>query len=158
MCTESIAILILILIAEYVGDFLLQDRDVAARKSKEFSALFTHAVYLFISLSVVSLFVGSSMILFAIVYTAIHAFQDHFIWRIYYRIIRNRFSREVEAAKIKGNKYTDNYVKNQVNVMIANFTADNKYAEDKVFYDIIGLDRLLHVTTIVILWRMFFVN
>ena len=113
----------LFLILEYIGDFLLQDREMAINKSSDIRELITHVATIVVILNlvgVVGIFLDKTeiaiLIPVGVLYGIFHAIQDWYIWRLYKYIRRNEDK---------------------------NF----KYYEDKLFYDFIGLDRLLHIIT-----------
>ena len=136
--------IILILIAEYIGDFLLQDREMALNKSKDIKVLLKHlrkiGAMLFIPL--IFMLPIYNVLLFIGVYCLVHGIQDWFIWKGYGLIVYRRF---------KVNKSH-----NQTMERCEKFVLNKEYADDKVFYDVIGLDRLLHVITLVVLCGIFF--
>lgn len=156
--------LIVILIAEYVGDFLLQNREMALNKSKDITVLFAHLVQIFIMLCIglyIAIIVWFQIpayvaILFSLSYCLIHGIQDWYIWKGYQRIVYHRFKNKVESAKDKDGKYHHEYSHNQAIQYCELFKKNKDYAEDKVYYDFIGLDRLLHIITIIILYGVFF--
>ena len=144
--------IISILIAEYVGDFLLQDRNMALNKSSKIEYLLLHIFYIssslligFALLSVFYLVNVITVLKFVFAYCLMHGMQDWLIWRMYSWLIRMRYS----CLDSNNNVFTDEeavqlYIKNR------------EYAEDKLFYDIMGLDRLLHVITLIALFSVFF--
>lgn len=156
--------LIIILIAEYVGDFLLQSREMALNKSKKITTLLMHlyciGCCLIIGFGAVSYWYVIPLMValkFTGLYCLVHGVQDWFIWKGYGAIVHRRIMKQIEAGGKVGCTPTDGFqVKNLFDISITAFMRDKDYAEDKVFYDIIGLDRLLHILTLVILYGVFF--
>ena len=139
--------LIIILIAEYIGDFLLQDRETALNKSKDLSYLISHmnsiAMVLIIVVGVLK-FSGVITGLatpFVALYCLLHGIQDWFIWRGYKLHV-------IKKLGFTGMDLDHPPIKKELE--------EFKYYEDKAFYDTIGLDRLLHVIALVILYGVFF--
>ena len=137
---EFILGLCILFIAEYIGDFLLQSRKMALNKSKDGSYLREHLVRISLILSLAAVILklssfgaASIAIICLIIPNAIcHGIQDWYIWNGYKKIV---------AKKEKD---------------IERFVKERLYAEDKLFYDFIGLDRLLHILTMTILYSLFF--
>ena len=118
--------LAIFLIAEYIADFLEQDRETALNKSSNFRYLFKHGVDIWSTIGIAGLIFGIQEIIYmSAIYAAIHMIQDKFIWSYYKYSIKNKGS---------------------------NF----EYWNDKTFYDVIGLDRLLHVLTIVGMYAIYY--
>jgi len=144
----AILSLIIILISEYIGDFVLQSRKMALAKSTNFNVLMKHVVTVigtvFIGASVgfgilwqsPMALVGSAA--YAVIYGIIHGIQDWYIWKGYHSIVKERF------RITKSGDYDNKGIKS--------FMENKDYAEDKVFYDFIGLDRILHTITLILLW------
>lgn len=140
--------MILILVAEYVGDFLLQDRETALNKSKSLKHLNRHLFAIFCCIAATGLGFGMPAVYLAACYVVIHGVQDWFIWKGYGAILYRRY--EKEGGWNPDDKH------NQILWFLEEFKRRRLYAEDKVFYDLIGLDRLLHIITLIILYGLFF--
>jgi len=80
----NILFAILLFVAHYVGDFLLQSREIAENKSKRIGYLVMHGFFVFIPIGVVLAIVSTigigPAIFAAILYVLFHMVQDHFIW------------------------------------------------------------------------------
>jgi hypothetical protein len=156
--------LLIILIAEFVGDFLLQSREMALNKSKEIKVLLMHLYYiassLIISFGLASIWFAIPFIAtfkFVILYCLIHGIQDWFIWNGYKLLVHLRIVKKTEKElKEKHNGMLPSYTAALIQQRLENFVENKEHAEDKAFYDTIGLDRLLHVATIIILYGVFF--
>lgn len=123
---DLLFIMVLFFVSEYIGDFLLQDRNMAENKSENLGVLLKHVLCVS---GTIMCFMGAPMTLLyglaglkltletAVLYGLIHGVQDFLIWNIYKYIRRDK---------------------------ISDFFA---WWEDKLFYDFIGFDRLLHVIT-----------
>jgi len=108
--------IIVFLVFDFIGDFLLQSRWVATNKSKDNEALGVHFAYIATTSFLAFWIVGAGFwksIPIALGYTIVHCIQDKYLWTLYKEI-----------------KIDDDF----------------KYYEDKLFYTFIGLDRLLHVS------------
>jgi len=159
----DLAPIITILIAEYVGDFLLQDREMALNKSNNIDYLFLHIFYIFssllIGLSLLSVFYLveiSSVFKFVASYCFIHAVQDWFIWNIYKAITKRKIERQIEYEMLEKGVHGGDLFDNVLQRRLDDFKTNKEYAEDKMFYDFIGLDRLLHTITLIALFSVFF--
>lgn len=127
-------ILLLFILSEYVGDFLLQPREMALKKSESLWWNFLHCLIVGSTISAMGLIAfyltgGAYTVLLTLcmvapVYAIFHGIQDWYIWKWY-----------KSTAKNKGE--------------------DFKYWEDKNFYNTIGLDRTLHMITGVVLILLF---
>jgi len=127
---DFVILMVVFLISEYIGDFILQSREIATTKSSNLDSLQQHSMVVgtIVSIAMAGAFsyVWDSPagilggIFFGMFYGVIHGFQDACIWKVYKYIRR-------EA----GDKF--------------------EYWNDKLFYDFIGLDRMLHIITATIL-------
>lgn len=134
--------LLSLLLLEYIGDFLLQSRYIALNKSKNLKVLGFHGLAIFLCLSIPAFWLGGSVIYLAGAYTLIHCVQDWYIWNLYKYLLSKRFKKEKIGYSFKTRAYL--------------FELNKEYAEDKLFYDIIGLDRFLHIITLILLWNYFY--
>ena len=115
-------LIVMFLVCDFIGDFLLQPRWMALGKSVSVKVLFYHVYSLFVpilaGMTIVALF-GTADIFdvgfFAAIYAALHGVQDWFLWRLY--------------KKMRPDWYKTSF----------------KFYEDKLFYTFIGADRLAHV-------------
>lgn len=158
--------LIILLVFEYIGDFLWQDREMAQEKSKDPLALASHlcriGATLLLSILVLMMlgvaitpFAGYA---FVCSYLLLHGIQDWFIWRGYAKIAQKRFLKEYKDDPFKELVGGENHtLKSYLEGRARLFMSTRAYAEDKVFYDFIGLDRLLHVATLIILYGIFLI-
>lgn len=156
--------LIIILVAEYVGDFLLQSRYTALNKSKDIRVLGRHlfeiAIMLCAGFALIPFLLKGVLPLMAVAYfigwyCLIHGVQDWFIWNGYKYLVYRRVKKAAVEQYKKGNNTKDS-IKYVVENKMKSFVTDKEYAEDKAFYDTIGLDRVLHVITLVVLYGVFF--
>lgn len=110
------------------------------------------AVWLLVGFAAMPALLGASLsyAVFKFVgwYCLIHGIQDWFIWKGYEQVVKTRLWNE---ASVK-NSPIDFHERLKERTEL--FLKNREYAEDKVFYDIIGLDRLLHVITLVVLYGM----
>lgn len=134
----------IILIFEYIGDFVLQSREVAENKSKDLKVLSKHILILsglvFLGSSIAFLLCGNtfggSLILaslFTLTNGLIHAIIDMNIWKGYEFIVKRRFEKNGPELFESRIKY---------------FKENKEFADDPMFYNFIGFDRLLHILTI----------
>lgn len=144
MSTDALVFVVTLLsflIAEYIGDFYLQSREMALNKSKDIGTLFAHCTNIAncIYIAGIAMYMLSNsiaLLITAILYPIVHGIQDWFLWRKFH----------VKVKKIHGDNAAVYYETKQ-------------YADDKLFYDFIGLDRLLHIITgvmilsVVYYWR-----
>ncbi len=147
-------LIIFFLVFEYIADFIAQSRETAINKSSKIEVLQRHVftimggvgIGMMIAFTIVwgslaGLFAGA---FFAGIYAVIHGFQDWYIWKLYKGLVVERFMKgikEGESLDIIGR--------------LTEFYENKEYAEDKLFYDFIGLDRTLHIITAVILILIF---
>ena len=81
------------LFLHFVGDFLLQSRRMATRKSKHTGALVSHAWVIWLVMLPFGFY-------FAVANAFLHGLQDHYVWRLYGK----RFTR-----KGRGYHYWNDY-------------------------------------------------
>lgn len=149
MLFSSVAFsLILILFLEWIGDFLLQSRQIAERKSQEPRALLIHSILLTIPISIAGPIIGLPMIpfiWFLLFNMLIHAAIDWNIWKGYKFYLFYKTKRE-------GGWQNDQEIIDHLKLI----KKERLYAEDPIFYAFIGFDRFLHVSTIILLYIGFF--
>jgi len=145
-----------ILIAEYVGDFLLQSREMALNKSKNIHCLMRHLIAIFCCIAITGTGLGLPAVYLAACYVVIHGVQDWYIWKGYKYLIYKRFKNKAENEKDIDGLYSEDFSHNQSIQYCELFEKDRDYAEDKLFYDTIGLDRTMHVITLTLLYGVFF--
>ena len=130
----------------FIADFLLQSREMGSKKSSEFKWLLKHlsiqfeiflfgliAIFILTDQTWFSLF--HKAIPFVILNTLIHGVIDWFIWKGYKATVGiwMKNNPDHEATKL--------YLE----------TGVFKFWEDKLFFDTIGFDQLLHALTIILL-------
>ena len=124
---DILGFIILLIVAHFFGDFVLQDRETALKKSSSWIALTKHFIQVFFGMTLVVWVVGLFFFPYAellfltgvvFLYSIVHCIQDRYIWRGYKWLRR---------------KEDDTF----------------KYWEDTKFYDTIGLDQALHLITLV---------
>lgn len=122
-------LLYVLLITHFVADFLMQSREMAQKKSSELLWLGLHIRTITWTFFFVTYFGGAgwNSIPFTIINSAIHALIDWTIWNWYKQGVIKRYP-TFEMRR------------------------DFKFWEDQKFYSTIGLDQLLHVLTIVVLY------
>jgi len=156
--------LIILLIGHYVFDYLCQSREIAENKSTNYEALQDHVTTYIVGMSITAAIVFSFTwgsltgilggICFAVFVGLIHGAQDWYIWRGYRYIVKERIIKF--ALDQVGKEYnTVHSIKYVIENKLKVFKDDKEYAEDKVFYDFIGLDALLHTITIVLFYWWF---
>ena len=147
---EHILPLIFILFFEYLGDFVFQSREIANNKSVDDRVLQKHLLILSSWLFVPVVIVLSQKygaiwgVTFSFAFCSgnalIHGVIDWNIWKIYKWIVFKRIKKQNPSS---------------IECALKEFKDDRLYADDPVFYNIIGLDRLLHVSTIIFLYFVF---
>lgn len=156
------------MVSHFVSDFLLQSREMSTLKSNDSNMLGQHInIQNLVVLLVVAIpfcnhydskLVGFLMAsIFSSANAVIHGVIDWNIWRFYKKqsdrsILKNRkyviIARRL--AMMLGRPFDDEY-KKQIESATKNF----KYWEDQLFYNIIGLDHLLHGLTFIVLLHFF---
>lgn len=137
----------------FLADFILQPREMARSKSTKFGWLLGHlgiqwAVFL-IGLAFIDL---KFAIYFSLINAIVHGLIDWQIWNLYKLFTCFRIEYQIRKEQKENQNWTkDKYLKEK-NKTIKNW----KYWEDHWFYCTIGLDQLLHFTTILILYWMSF--
>lgn len=119
-------IIIYALTLHFIADFVLQTREMAQKKSQEAIWLIRHLLVQLIIIGLGLCFVAPWQTAWkiAILNAIIHGLIDWNIWKMYKHFALKRA------------------------------TADFKYYEDYWFYVTIGLDQLLHTSTLVMLCNM----
>lgn len=151
MTTIDAGLLSLLVIVEYIADFKLQSRYMATKKSEDivvlikhvgiiFAALFTSSLAIFTYLPGTTSEVPIAALGFAGTNVLIHGIIDWNIWGFYKRGVLSKLG-------LQGMDLEHPPIQKQIK--------DFKYWEDKMFYDTIGLDRLLHIITLIITYQIF---
>lgn len=116
----------------FLADFILQPREMGRKKSSDINYLLQH-----VSIQMLVFFLGLSLVMhpgfalaFAVLNGTIHGVIDAFIWKGY------------ALSVWKRRKHTG-VTKDQLKVTW-------KYWEDHWFYVTIGLDQLLHMSTLIL--------
>lgn len=139
-------------ILHYLADFLLQSREMGTKKSTEPKWLFRH-IYVIFCVFLIGLFPFFKIpfvLFFSLANAAVHACIDWFIWRGYKCLAKRKITKQVkEDYPGLSEVDTDKLVKTR--------SSQFKYWEDEYFYATIGLDQLLHILTIVVLFLLFLV-
>ena len=130
-------LLVYLFALHFIADFLLQTRDMATKKSSDINVLAAHCgIQLLVICAGLTLFTSASQAFYMAFFNAlIHGVIDWHIWKGYKLSVAKRFPEL---------NWKDPY---QVSVY--------KYWEDSWFYSTIGLDQLLHVSTLALLARVF---
>ena len=136
--------LLLLLATHFLSDFLLQPRAMAKGKSEKLPWLAGHLLITYLCF----MWVGP---IFAMINMLVHGVIDWYIWRGYKKIALWRGNRQALAAfkpdpndhpAVQGAKLEKHKTE---------WLGGFKYWEDSLFYDTIGFDQLLHISTLVIL-------
>jgi len=160
-------ILIGIFIFEYIGDFIFQSREVAVTKSNNILILLSHLMdignvlaFYFFSLLVLKIYSFSivNIFLFILIYLCFHGIQDWFIWKYFKFIKMKQLTNEVNDRILEIGLNRENTFKNMLKERINTYYNKKEYADDKLFYNIIGLDRILHIITLTILFYFFLIK
>ncbi len=128
--------LIYMMVLHFVADFILQSREMGQKKSSELSWLGKHLAIQFGIFFIGLIWFTEEAFLFAGLNTILHGVIDWYIWKGYKWSV---------AGWLKANpehEVTKTYVT----------TGVYEYWKDHWFYSTIGLDQLLHVSTIIGLW------
>lgn len=137
------------LLIHWVADFLLQTREMGKLKSSNWGYLFAHISIIFIAFAV---FYGWS---FAFWNALFHAIIDRNVWNLYKLTAHWRINKKVDAM------YAANFLLTQLHEpglreeLYKKEVAEWKFWEDKVFFDTIGFDQMLHGITLVVLANYF---
>jgi hypothetical protein len=150
------------LICHYVGDFLLQSREMGQKKSTDFGVLLDHLSILFRTFCIGMIpsltwhlysmhpdlglmYATLTAVILSLILsggnTIVHGMIDGTIWTLYKVDVKRRLMKKI--YKYGGNS-------SMLDQEIAGF----RYYEDKRFYDTIGADQLLHALTIVFFYWM----
>jgi L-lactate permease len=151
-------VLIIALLAHFVADFLLQDREMGKNKSEKISVLAQHvAVNVFVTTIFLVPFVGlEKALIFSSLNGLVHGFVDWNIWRSYKAYAMRKIKEDAQAmAKKKhltlvGKSKEEVYMEKVAFLMEAR--SNFKFWEDHWFYVTMGADQFLHTVTIVVLW------
>jgi hypothetical protein len=119
-----------LLMLHFVADFLLQPREMGQKKSSEFKWLAGHLAIQF------AIFAPFTSISFAAMNCVFHGVIDWFIWRGYKALVYKRIHTDDQGFK------SHSLLSNE---------GEWRFWLDKVFYDTIGFDQLLHGLTLVFL-------
>jgi len=128
-----------LLVLHYIADFLLQPREMGQKKSSEPKWLLAHLAIQF------AIFAPFTSAWFALANCAVHGVIDWYIWRGYKLTAYYRIRKDVIA------KYGSWTQPPEEDVNIKAGIASWQYWTDKIFYDTIGFDQLLHGLTLVTL-------
>ena len=133
-----------LLLSHFIGDALLQSREMAERKSSDLYILFTHiCVVSFVNLLFAGIFFDSTIaIKFTLLNAVGHLLIDGLIWNGYKVTVAlkaRRFWKKNKDTILKGG-----LVRTQKEIYRA-FLPTFKYWKDKNFYTFIVLDQMLHI-------------
>lgn len=126
-------LIIYLFVLHFLADFILQPREMGRRKSSDFGYLAVH-VGIQIGVFLVGLWIVTGSFMFALIFAVlnglIHGIVDAFIWKGYAASVwLRRKDRSMTVKELK---------------------VSWKYWDDHWFYVTIGLDQLLHMSTLVL--------
>jgi hypothetical protein len=141
-----------LLLSHFIGDALLQSREMAERKSSDLYILFTHiAVVSFANLIFASIFFDSTVaIKFTLLNAIGHLLIDGLIWNAYkFSVVFKawRFWRKNKDQLIQADS------SNNLKRCYTSYLPKFKYWKDKNFYTFIVLDQMLHIACFV--WALY---
>ena len=140
-------VLIIMFIAHFVADFLMQDRETAKNKSTQFRYLFKHLMDIY-SVFLLSLLYFTGIYLavkLAFCNMIIHGMIDWNIWRGYKWSVVRRITKSIKGPLFVYNLTDNKFESHAFQDALKNW----KYWEDHWFYATIGFDQLLHGLTII---------
>jgi hypothetical protein len=128
-------------ILHFVADGLLQPRWMGKGKSDNFDILFMHISIIYAVITIGMFFLVPFKIALAVgaVNAILHMLIDATIWKLYKAITKLRLHGIGELTYHQKLEITKLF----------------KYWEDKLFYDTIMADQLLHSLTLVLVWKLF---
>lgn len=128
-------------ILHFVADGLLQPRWMGRSKSEDFEVLLMHIAIIYAVITIGMFFLVPLKIALEVgaVNAFLHGMIDAMIWKLYKAITKFRLHGIGELTY------------HQKLEIIKCF----KYWEDKLFYDTILFDQLLHGLTLILVWRLF---
>lgn len=132
-----IKVLLIAFLAHFVADFLLQSREMGKKKSEVFSVLSQHIKIQFLVVALFLIpFIGfMKAIDISFLNALVHGLIDWNIWRGYKAVAHYRIMNQVAGSNTAEADYKE---------AVANF----KFWDDHYFYATIGLDQLLHISTL----------
>lgn len=143
--------IVYLMVLHFVGDFLLQSREMGKNKSSQLVWLVRHC---FIILAVMyaglvpwllsGLLAGPKYLLFPLLNMLVHGVIDKNIWNFYKASVTYRIKQNPSVVET-------------VDGLVLAQDAKNvkwEYWEDHLFYVTIGFDQLLHAATIIWLWSV----
>ena len=119
-----------LLVLHFIADFVLQPREMGAKKSSDLRWLGAHLAIQF------AIFAPFTSILFAFANCAIHGVIDWFIWRGYKWSVYKRLY-DTGNGKMGHSLMSDQ--------------GEWRFWMDHLFFTTIGLDQLLHALTLIFL-------
>ena len=132
-----------LIVLHFIADFLLQTRDMGRLKSSRWDYLLAHISIIFIAFAI---FYGP---MFAFWNALFHAIIDRNVWNLY------KYSAYFRIRKIVAKKFGSWTQPPEKDPNILAEIANWKFWEDKVFFDTIGFDQMLHGVTLAILAKMY---
>jgi hypothetical protein len=138
---ESMHPLYALFILHFIADGVLQPRWMGKQKSEDFEVLYMHVaiIYAVITIGMFFLVPLKTALEVGAVNAFIHGIIDSIIWRLY---------KAVTKLRLHGIGALTYHQKLEI---VKCF----KYYEDKLFYDTIMADQLLHGLTLILVWRLF---
>lgn len=124
----------ILLFLHFLADFILQSREMGKKKSTSWYWLTAH---LSIQFFVFAPYTGFN---FALANALLHGVIDKNIWNLYKLIVHLRITKQLKSQGWDGSMAPGNAYQ---------LTAQGwKYWDDHAFYAMIGLDQMLHTTTL----------
>jgi hypothetical protein len=139
---------------------------MASKKSSDVIFLGKHTLIIFISFLAgmgafgvydpkVSIYGGnvslSNALQFCFYNSMIHAFIDGSIWNLYKKIVICKIKKHIDSYYKDGFKLDEKEFNERVEYDVKTY----EFWKDGMFFDTIGLDQFLHVSTIIILCEIF---
>lgn len=132
--------MIYLFVLHFIADFLLQSREMGQNKSEDTYWLACHLIIQMLVFAFGLMFVigADRACAFAAINTVIHGVIDWNIWKLYKFSVKRR----IDVGHLQSTIEIKGLVLHEY-----------KYWEDSWFYHTIGLDQMLHMITLVVVWQ-----
>ena len=129
-------------IAHFIGDFVLQSREMGKNKSKYAGVLIAHTCILWSTTVFIGLLIGYDMtktevLEFATINSLAHMVIDGIVWNVYKANVRNQLKMICPGENAEYIEYR---------------LEEWKFWEDHTFFTFIGFDQMSHMLTIIIVY------